>query len=179
MVTSACSRSFALLQVRGARLRTGSHSRSPGGSRTPSRFEADATSEVDRNERQSSRLVRFAASIEPVQGGRVHIEKINAPFTFGDFGASIRYAIERADSNARERDLCAAADAGRGPAPSVGQRQGQPCREERAETNSQIWQCKAHRASPPKRIKYDPASHAGLPSTRNLGLQFARRHSRR
>jgi len=165
MVTSACSRLFALLQVRGSACES-----RPGGSRTPSRFEADATSEVDRNERQSSRLVRFAASIEPVQGRRINMRRSTHP---SHLATSARASDTRSKGparTARERDLCAAADAGRGPAPSVGQRQGQPRREEHAETNSQIWQCKAHRASPPKRIKYDPASHAGLPSTRNLGL---------
>ncbi|TFV37415.1 hypothetical protein E4K65_43775 [Bradyrhizobium niftali] len=42
------------------------------------------------------KLVQLAASIEPVQEGRIHIEKINAPFPFtlgSEFGARIRYAV--------------------------------------------------------------------------------------
>ncbi|RZM94016.1 hypothetical protein CWO91_39695 [Bradyrhizobium genosp. SA-3] len=39
--------------------------------------------------------------MEPVQDGRIHIEKINAPFLYmlkatgEEFGAGIRYAVER------------------------------------------------------------------------------------
>jgi hypothetical protein len=51
--------------------------------------------------RQLVQLVQLAASIEPVQGGRIHIEKINYPFLFTlkgngtEFGAGIRYAVEK------------------------------------------------------------------------------------
>ncbi|WP_439372885.1 hypothetical protein [Bradyrhizobium sp. DASA03120] len=47
------------------------------------------------------KLVEIAADIEPVQDGRIHIEKINAPFLFTlkasgeEFGAGIKRAIER------------------------------------------------------------------------------------
>ncbi|WP_027577095.1 hypothetical protein [Bradyrhizobium sp. WSM1743] len=47
------------------------------------------------------KLVELAASIEPVQDGRIHIEKINAPFLYtlqatgSEFGAGIKYAVER------------------------------------------------------------------------------------
>ncbi|MCP3397779.1 MULTISPECIES: hypothetical protein [unclassified Bradyrhizobium] len=47
------------------------------------------------------KLVELAASIEPVQDGRIYIERINAPFLFklkasgSEFGAGIRYAVER------------------------------------------------------------------------------------
>jgi hypothetical protein len=52
-------------------------------------------------EAAARQLVQLAASIEPVQDGRIHIEKINAPFLFtlggkgSEFGAGIRYAIEK------------------------------------------------------------------------------------
>ncbi|WP_347338829.1 hypothetical protein [Bradyrhizobium vignae] len=45
-------------------------------------------------------MVELAASIEPVQDGRIHIEKNNAPFLYTlkatgeEFGAGIMYALE-------------------------------------------------------------------------------------
>jgi hypothetical protein len=47
------------------------------------------------------KLVELAAGIEPVQDGRIHIEKINAPFLYqlkasgSEFGAGIKYAVEK------------------------------------------------------------------------------------
>jgi hypothetical protein len=47
------------------------------------------------------KLIELAASIEPVQDGRIHIEKINYPFVSTlkgsgpEFGAGIRCAIEK------------------------------------------------------------------------------------
>jgi hypothetical protein len=47
------------------------------------------------------KLVEIAAGIEPVLDGRIHIEKINAPFLYSlkasgeEFGAGIRFAIEQ------------------------------------------------------------------------------------
>lgn len=47
------------------------------------------------------RLVQLASSIEPVQDGRIHIEKINYPFVYtlkgsgAEFGAGIRCAVEK------------------------------------------------------------------------------------
>jgi hypothetical protein len=47
------------------------------------------------------KLVELAASIEPVQDGRIHIEKINAPFLYKlkgtgpEFGAGIAYTVEK------------------------------------------------------------------------------------
>ncbi|MCP3395275.1 hypothetical protein NLM27_41830 [Bradyrhizobium sp. CCGB12] len=44
---------------------------------------------------------QLAASIEPVQDGRIYIEKINAPFLYAlkasgaEFGAGIEHAIEK------------------------------------------------------------------------------------
>lgn len=52
-------------------------------------------------EAAARQLVQLAASVEPVQDGRVHIEKINSSFMFtmggsgSEFGAGIRYAIEK------------------------------------------------------------------------------------
>jgi hypothetical protein len=46
-------------------------------------------------------LVQLASSIEAVQDGRIHIEKINYPFLYTlkgsgtEFGAGIRYAVEK------------------------------------------------------------------------------------
>jgi hypothetical protein len=47
------------------------------------------------------RLMELANAVEPVQDGRIHIEKINYPFLFQDrakpaeYGAGIKFAIER------------------------------------------------------------------------------------
>ena len=47
------------------------------------------------------RLLEIANATEPVQDGRIHIEKINGPFLFTDggtpqeYGAGLAYAIER------------------------------------------------------------------------------------
>jgi hypothetical protein len=47
------------------------------------------------------KLLEFAAGIEPVQDGRIHIEKINYPFLYtlkasgAEFGAGIRCAVEK------------------------------------------------------------------------------------
>ena len=47
------------------------------------------------------KLIELAKSIEAVQDGRIHIEKINAPFlsklkaTGPEFGAGIMHAIEK------------------------------------------------------------------------------------
>ncbi|MGX1163748.1 hypothetical protein AB7M16_000014 [Bradyrhizobium sp. USDA 372] len=52
-------------------------------------------------EAAARKLVELASSIEPVQDGRIHIEKINAPFLYAlkgngaDFGAGITYAAEQ------------------------------------------------------------------------------------
>lgn len=53
-------------------------------------------------EAAARKLVEFAAAVEPING-RVHIEKINAPFmsqqgcqgSGPEFGAGIRYAVEK------------------------------------------------------------------------------------
>ena len=52
-------------------------------------------------EAAARKLIQLAASIEPVQDGRILIEKINAPFLFSlggkgsEFGAGIRHAVEK------------------------------------------------------------------------------------
>ena len=52
-------------------------------------------------EAAARKLVELAAGIEAVQDGRIHIEKINAPFLYtlkasgGEFGAGIKMAVER------------------------------------------------------------------------------------
>ncbi|WGD56057.1 hypothetical protein QA641_20460 [Bradyrhizobium sp. CB1650] len=52
-------------------------------------------------EAAARKLIELAAGIEPVQDGRIHIEKINAPFLYNlngkgpEFGAGIRYAVEQ------------------------------------------------------------------------------------
>ncbi|WP_407115735.1 hypothetical protein [Bradyrhizobium sp. LMG 9283] len=46
------------------------------------------------------KLIELAKSVDAVQDGRIHIEKINAPFlctlkaSGEEFGAGIRYAVE-------------------------------------------------------------------------------------
>lgn len=52
-------------------------------------------------EAAARKLVELAAGIESVQDGRIHIERINAPFLFtlkgkgSEFGAGLKFAIER------------------------------------------------------------------------------------
>ncbi|MCG2631051.1 hypothetical protein L6654_30915 [Bradyrhizobium sp. WYCCWR 13023] len=52
-------------------------------------------------EAAARKLIDLAKGIEAVQDGRIHIEKINAPFLFAlkasgaEFGAGIKYAIEK------------------------------------------------------------------------------------
>ncbi|MBR0719826.1 hypothetical protein [Bradyrhizobium liaoningense] len=52
-------------------------------------------------EAAARKLVELASGIEPVQDGRIHIEKINAPFLYtlkasgAEFGAGIKHAIEK------------------------------------------------------------------------------------
>jgi hypothetical protein len=52
-------------------------------------------------EAAARKLVELAAGVAPVQDGRIHIEKINAPFLFdlkgkgSEFGVGLRFAIER------------------------------------------------------------------------------------
>jgi hypothetical protein len=52
-------------------------------------------------EAAARKLIELATIIPPVQDGRIHIEKINAPFlttfkaTGPEFGAGIKYAIEK------------------------------------------------------------------------------------
>ncbi|MBR0802818.1 hypothetical protein JQ636_04640 [Bradyrhizobium japonicum] len=51
-------------------------------------------------EAAARKLIELAASIPPVQDGRIHIEKINAPFLYtlkgtgAEFGAGIDYAVK-------------------------------------------------------------------------------------
>jgi hypothetical protein len=52
-------------------------------------------------EAAARQLIQLAACIEPVQDGRIHIEKINYPFLFSlkgngaEFGAGIKYAVQQ------------------------------------------------------------------------------------
>jgi hypothetical protein len=52
-------------------------------------------------EKAARRLMEVAHAVEPVQDGRIHIEKINYPFLFQDkakpaeYGAGLKLAIER------------------------------------------------------------------------------------
>ncbi|WP_439400302.1 hypothetical protein ACRQ5Q_42875 (plasmid) [Bradyrhizobium sp. PMVTL-01] len=54
-------------------------------------------------EAAARKLIELAKSLEAFQDGRIHIEKINAPFlskdgckaTGPEFGAGIKYAVER------------------------------------------------------------------------------------
>ncbi|MCG2639674.1 MULTISPECIES: hypothetical protein [Bradyrhizobium] len=52
-------------------------------------------------EAAARKLIELAKGVEAVQDGRIHIEKINAPFLFtlkasgAEFGAGIKYAIDQ------------------------------------------------------------------------------------
>jgi hypothetical protein len=52
-------------------------------------------------EKAARRIMELARAVEPVQDGRIHIEKINYPFLFQDkakpaeYGAGLKLAIER------------------------------------------------------------------------------------
>ncbi|WP_375791061.1 hypothetical protein ACE102_01315 [Bradyrhizobium sp. vgs-9] len=51
-------------------------------------------------EAAARKLIELAKTIEAVQDGRIHIEKLNAPFLYtlkatgSEFGAGIKYAVE-------------------------------------------------------------------------------------
>jgi hypothetical protein len=63
-------------------------------------------------EAAARRLMEIANSVEPVQDGRIHIEKTNGPFLRGgglpaEYGAGLKRAIERGWLWLRgERDIC-------------------------------------------------------------------------
>jgi hypothetical protein len=52
-------------------------------------------------EKAARRIMEIASTVEPVQDGRIHIEKINGPFLFNDkgspaeYGAGMKLALER------------------------------------------------------------------------------------
>ncbi|MCS3929572.1 hypothetical protein M2175_004603 [Bradyrhizobium elkanii] len=52
-------------------------------------------------EATARKLVELAKTIEAVQDGRIHIEKLNAPFLYtlkatgSEFGAGIKHAVEK------------------------------------------------------------------------------------
>ena len=43
-------------------------------------------------EKAARRLMQHAHAFEPVQDGRIYIEKLNCPFLFGDKGTTAEYA---------------------------------------------------------------------------------------
>jgi hypothetical protein len=43
-------------------------------------------------EKAARRLMEHALALEPVQDGRIYIEKINGPFLFGDKGTPAEYS---------------------------------------------------------------------------------------
>jgi hypothetical protein len=53
------------------------------------------------SEKAARRIMEIASTVEPVQDGRIHIEKINGPFLFKDkgspaeYGAGMKLALER------------------------------------------------------------------------------------
>jgi hypothetical protein len=53
-------------------------------------------------EKAARRLMEHAQAFEPIQDGRIYIEKLNGPFLFGDkctpaeYSAGLKLAIERA-----------------------------------------------------------------------------------
>ena len=50
-------------------------------------------------EKAARRLLEIASTIEPIQDGRIHVEKINGPFlkeaSPAEYGAGIAYAIDK------------------------------------------------------------------------------------
>lgn len=52
-------------------------------------------------EKAACRIMEIASTVEPVQDGRIHVEKINGPFLFKDkgspaeYGAGMKLCIER------------------------------------------------------------------------------------
>lgn len=52
-------------------------------------------------EKAARRLMQHALAFEPIQDGRIYIEKLNGPFLFGDkatpaeYSAGLKFAIER------------------------------------------------------------------------------------
>jgi len=52
-------------------------------------------------EKAARKLLEIAKAVEPVQDGRIHIEKVNAPFLYkergsvAEYGAALKYAIDR------------------------------------------------------------------------------------
>jgi len=63
-------------------------------------------------EAAARQLVQLAASVEPVQDGRIHIEKLNASFLYAlkangpEFGAAIKYAIEQGSKCTKAAPMC-------------------------------------------------------------------------
>ncbi|WP_187435922.1 hypothetical protein [Bradyrhizobium hipponense] len=63
-------------------------------------------------EAAARQLVQLASSIEPVQDGRIHIEKINYPFLYTlkgsgtEFGAGIGCAVEKGWLDLHESGTC-------------------------------------------------------------------------
>ena len=58
------------------------------------------------------RLLEHAHAFEPIQEGRIYIEKLNGPFLFGDKGtpaeysAGMKLAVERGFGDPRQRHFC-------------------------------------------------------------------------
>jgi hypothetical protein len=52
-------------------------------------------------EAAARKLLEIANSVEPVQDGRIHIEKINGPFLFkergspAEYGAGLKFAVDK------------------------------------------------------------------------------------
>jgi hypothetical protein len=52
-------------------------------------------------EKAARKLLEIANSVEAIQDGRIHIEKINGPFLYthggtpGEYGAGLKFAIDR------------------------------------------------------------------------------------
>lgn len=45
-------------------------------------------------EKAALRIVEIASSIEPVQDGRIHVERVNGPFLFRDRGSAPRFVVK-------------------------------------------------------------------------------------
>jgi hypothetical protein len=54
-------------------------------------------------EKAARRLMEHAQAFEPIQDGRIYIEKLNGPFLFGDKGRSLRSSAAGSNCTTAER----------------------------------------------------------------------------
>jgi hypothetical protein len=65
-------------------------------------------------DKAARRLMQHAHAFEPVQDGRIYIEKLNGPFLFGDKGTPAEYAADAPSGETSVRHLNNEVTSGRG-----------------------------------------------------------------